>query len=340
VTINELKNHAITFAAPYTVEIREEENVDTLEPNELLIESLYSLVSPGTELAILSGKESWARLPVVPGYCNVGTVVAVGKAVSKFSQGDVVLNYGAHRKYNRMADSGFVLKVPDGIDLKLVPLTRLATVAFTAIRVSDIELGDDVAVVGLGLVGNFAAQLARLQGGRVIGIDLSEKRTDVARACGVELTVNPSQEDATARIQELTGGAGVHSLIDATGNPKVIVANLPLIGQMGELILLGSPRGEYQSDVTDVLNYVHLFGRGSIRFKGAHEWQYPTLHDPFVKHSFERNSRIIWRLYQEGKLEFDRLITHVVKPQDAASIYEGLRTRKDEHLGCVFDWTE
>lgn len=335
-----MQNPTITFVAPYTVEMREGEPVDTLEPNELLIESLYSLVSPGTELACLSGKEPWFKLPRAPGYANVGTVVAVGKAVGKFSEGDVVLNYGRHRKYNRMSEEALVLQVPDGIDLKLVPLTRMATVAFTAIRVSDIELGDDVAVVGLGLVGNLAAQLARLQGGQVIGIDLVERRIDVAHACGLELAINASQEDVTARIVELTNGAGVHSLIDATGNSKAILDSLPWIGRRGELILLGSPRGEYQADLTDVLNYVHLHPRGTITFKGAHEWRYPRLHDPFVKHSLERNSRVVWRLYQEGKVELDKLITHVAKPQDAASIYEGLRARKNEYLGCVFDWKD
>lgn len=335
-----MKNTVIKFVAPYTVELDEEEiSPDALEPGELLIESLYTLVSPGTELAMLAGTEAWAPLPVVPGYCNVGRVFAVGGGVERFSEGDVLLNYAAHQRFNRVPDEAFMLKVSDEIDLKLVPITRMATVAFTAIRVSDIELGDDVAVVGLGLVGNIAAQLAQLQGGRVIGVDLSEKRIEVARACGVELTVNASQEDATARIKKLTGGAGVRTLIDATGNTRAIMASLPWIGSMGELILLGSPRGEYQSDVTDVLNYVHIHPR-TIRFKGAHEWQYPTFHDPFVKHSFERNSHIVWRLSQEGKLDLEGLITHVVKPEDAGSIYEGLRARKDEYLGCIFDWTE
>jgi len=336
-----VKNPTITFAAPFTVELRQVEiSTDDLKPNEVLLETLYSLVSPGTELAILTGKESWARLPVVPGYCNVGRVVATGQAVTKFVEGDIVLNYGAHRKYNRLPDKAFMLKVPNDISLKLAPITRMATVAFTSVRVSDIELGDDVAVAGLGLVGNIAAQLARLQGGRVIGLDISEGRLQLAQTCGVELTVNPAQEDVKARVKEITGGAGVHTLIDATGSPQAIISNLPLIGWLGELILLGSPRGAYQTDVTDVLNYVHICDRGSIRFKGAHEWQYPTLHDRFVKHSFERNSRIIWRLYREGKLHLDELITHVVTPIEASSIYGGLRNQKDKYLGCVFDWTK
>jgi 2-desacetyl-2-hydroxyethyl bacteriochlorophyllide A dehydrogenase len=335
-----MNNRSITFTGAYTVELREDQvSADALLPDQVLIESLYTAVSPGTELACLSGWESWFRFPGIPGYCNVGRIVAAGPAVTKFAEGDVVLNYGAHRKYNVMSAGAFMLKVPDGLDLKVAPLTRLATVAFTSVRVSNIELGDDVAVVGLGPVGNLAAQLAGLQGGRVIGLDPVQMRIEVARSCGLEQTIDPSQEDATARIKAFTNGAGVHTLIDATGNPKVVVNSLPWIGQAGELILLGSPRGELQTDVTDVLNYVHLWGRGCITFKGAHEWRYPVLHDPFVKHSLERNSRIVWQLMQGFKLRLDPLVTHVVKPEDAVAVYDGLRQAKERYLGVIFDWS-
>ena len=155
----------------------------------------------------------------------------------------------------------------------------------------------------------------------------------------VPLVIVPSQEDAAARIKEITGGAGVHTLIDATGNAKVVLDSLPWIGRLGELVLLGSPRGEVQADVTDVLNYVHLWPRGCITYKGAHEWRYPVRHDPFVKHSLERNSRIVWQLLQAGKLQLEKLITHIVQPQDAAAVYEGLWSRKEDYLGVIFDWS-
>lgn len=334
-----MKNRTLVFTAPNVVELQDKDvATDDLKPNEVLLRSMYSLVSPGTELAILAGTESWAKLPLVPGYCNVGEVIATGEAVKRVSKGEVVLNYGAHRQYNRMPDSAFMVKVPVGIDLKLAPITRMATVAFTGVRVSDIELGDGVGVQGLGLVGNIAAQLARLQGGRVIGLDISPHRLELAKDCGIEWTVNPALEDAGARIKELTDGVGVHTLIDAIGNTKAIVGSLRYIGWLGEIILLGSPRGEHQADVTDVLNYVHICDRGSIRFKGAHEWQYPLYQQKFNKHSFERNSQIVWKLYAEGKLHLNELITHTVKPTEAARIYDGLRNKKDEYLGCVFDW--
>lgn len=334
-----MKNSIITFTAPNTVEIVEEEVQEGLGSHELLIESLYTLISAGTELACLSGEEFWFPLPGVPGYCNVGKVITVGEAVEKFKEGDVVLNYGRHQKYHRTSDSQFLLKPPDWMDLKLVPLTRLATVAFTALRVSNIELGDDVAVIGLGLMGNLAAQLARLQGGRVVGIGHRETRIELARKCGIELTIDSQKEDVGARIKEFTGGVGVGSLIDTSGDPKTISESLGWICQMGELILLAESRGAYQAKLGDMFNRVFMYGWGSITLKGAHEWQYPTLHNPFVKHSFERNSRIVWRLYREGQLKLDDLISHVVRPGDVPAAYEALRTKRPEYSGVLIDWT-
>ncbi|MBV7334133.1 zinc-binding alcohol dehydrogenase [Chloroflexi bacterium TSY] len=335
-----LKNQIITFSAPNSVEILLEDlHPESLGPHELLIESLYSLISAGTELACLSGEEFWFPLPGVPGYCNIGRVIAVGEGVSKFSVGDVLLNYGKHQKYNRLSDDQFLLQPPDWMDLKLVPLTRLATVAFTALRVSDIELGDDVAVVGLGLVGNLAAQLAQLQGARVIGIGHRERRIDLARQCGIEYSINARREDVGSYIHEATGGAGLLSLIDTSGNPQAIGDSLAWLCPRGELILLAESRGDDQANPADVYNRVFMANSGPATIKGAHEWQYPTLHDPLVKHSFERNSRIVWRLYQAGQLKLDGLISHVVQPQAAPAAYEALRTKQPDYQGVLFDWT-
>ena len=335
-----MENPAITFTGANKIEVIEEElHLGALQPREVLIQSLYTVISPGTELACLSGGEWWFPFPGVPGYCSVGTLLAAGDAVKGLAAGDTVFSYGRHQRINRLSLDRPVLKVPAGIDLKLVPLTHIATIAFTAIRVSDIELGDDVAVIGLGLVGNIAAQLASLQGGRVIGIDLSDGRIALARACGLELAINPSREDTSARVKQLTDGAGVHTLIDATGHAGVIRDSLPWIGRLGELVLLGTPRGEVPGDLTDLLNYSHMWPRGSITFKGAHEWRYPVYRDPFVKHSLERNSRLIWRLQQEGRLALGKLITHVIKPEEAPAAYDALRTQKDNILGVVIDWT-
>ena len=201
-----------------------------------------------------------------------------------------------------------------------------------------IELGDYVAVTGLGLVGNFAAQLAQLQGGRAIGLDLSEKRVRLAYDCGIANALEIEPATLEADVAAITGG-GVTTLIEATGNPRALPPVLPIVGRYGEVILLGTPRGAYEANLTDVLSHVHLDGRGNVTFKGAHEWRYPVPRDPFVKHSILRNAELALEYIRSGDLQVAPLHTHTLKPEWAAESYNGLRDKKDEYIGVVFDWT-
>ncbi|MFJ2044930.1 zinc-binding alcohol dehydrogenase [Paenibacillus marchantiae] len=335
-----MKNRKIMFARPLQVETVEEDFIlPALGEKEVLVKLIYSLISPGTELAMLSGKEEWAKLPVCPGYASVSEVIEVGEGVHHVQPGDAVFHYGQHAEYQVVSIDHVFIKVPEHLDLKWVPFTRMATVAFTSVRVSNIELGDVVGVTGLGLVGNLAAQLARLQGATVIGVDLSPERIRTAQTCGVDYTLHGGEDKVKEKIHAITSGAGVSTHIEATGVPSVGVQSLEWIGKLGEIIFLGSPRGEYNTDVTDILNYCHLYGRGCITFKGAHEWRFPVEPNEFVKHSLVRNSNIVFELMLKNKLHIEPLISHVMKPDQAQEAYEGLRLNKDQYNGVLFDWS-
>lgn len=335
-----MNNTKVMFLSPWQVETVEEKFSPQIGDQEVLVKKLYTLISPGTELAMLSGNESWFPMPGIPGYAAVSEIVEVGEGVSEFNSGDIVFHYGNHSKYEVVSIRGTFLKVPKGLDLKWVPFTRMATVATTAIRVSNIEFGDYVSITGLGLIGNMAAQLAHLQGATVIGIDLSGERLRIAEQCGVIHVMSGGKDSVKEQIAEITHGKGVSTHIEATGVPQVAVQSLEWIAKLGEIIFLGSPRGEYNTDVTEILNYCHLYGRGCITFKGAHEWRYPTEPNEFVKHSLVRNSSIVFELMKQNRLQVEPLISHVLKPEEAKKAYEGLRLNKDQYSGVLFDWSE
>lgn len=335
-----MKNEQIVFVAPWQAELRTAELSDeAVGEGCALVRKLYTLISPGTELACLSGGEAWFAMPGVPGYAAVSEVVEIGANEAGIAPGDLVFHYGKHSRYEKVSTSGVFLRIPPEMDPRHAPFTRMATVAMTSLRVSSIQLGDAVAVTGLGLIGNMAAQLATLQGAKVIGVDLADNRLLLAEECGVALALHGGGDELAASIKAATGGEGVATVIEATGVPKVAVDALPWIAPFGELIFLGSPRGEYQADVTDIFNYSHLVGRGCITFKGAHEWRFPVEPDKFVKHSLVRNSRIVFDLISGGKLKIEPLISHMLKPENAPLAYEGLRLRKDEFNGVLFDWS-
>jgi threonine dehydrogenase-like Zn-dependent dehydrogenase len=330
----------IVFTAPQVVELQQVDfQCSALGASDVAIRTHYSLISPGTELACLRGTESWAPLPFAPGYAAVGEVLAVGREVSDWAPGDVVFTYSRHASPTLART--LVARVPAGLDLRRVCFARLAAVAMTALRVSDAELGDRVAVIGLGLVGNLAAQLFRLAGCEVIGIDLSEKRCQVAASCGVRQVIAAPLTAAIEQVRDLTAGDMCQTVVEATGLPAVACRAPELAGKLGEVVFLGSPRGDYAANVTDLLNRVHLWGNGCVTLKGAHEWRYPVRRDPAgqSKHSIERNVEIVLGLIAEGRLIVDPLLTHVLPPHECSHAYAGLRERPDEFLGVLFDWT-
>ena len=340
-----MENLSVLFTEANRVETqRIDDDIGRLRAREVLIKTHYSVISAATELACLSGTQAWFPFPATPGYAAVGEVLEVGAEISSVSPGDIVHYWGGHKQYSVVDTTratSICLKAPQGLPLELTPFTRMAIIAMTSLRVSNIELGDWVGVLGLGVVGNLAGQLAGLQGGRVIGLDVNDGRLERARASGIPQALVADPATMAETVREITNGEGVSTLIEATGVPAALPPALPLVGLYGEVILLGTPRGVYETDITSsLLDYVHLHGKGNISFKGAHEWRYPVARDPFVKHSMERNSEIAMRLIGSGALNLAPLHTHTLSPADAPRAYDGLKHAKDEFVGVVFDWTD
>lgn len=331
----------VVITAPEVVELQTAELDETaLKPNELLIKKYYSLISAGTETACRSGKELWFKLPGVPGYSGVGEVVAAGKQAKRFQIGDIVYYKGKHCEYEVVSEDDLVIKIPDGTPLEYVPFVRMAAISSSAIRASNIEFGDDVAVIGQGLIGLTAMMEAKMQGARVIAVDPSEKRLAIAKQCGADETLNPNTVNVKEVIEQLTEKRMVTTLIDATGSSKVVCENIGNIAWGGELILLGSPRKPYEANVTELLQHIHQF-RFNVEVKGAHEMRYPLMGgNKFVKHSTERTSRILIEKLRDGSFPVKPLLTQKVRPEDAAEVYARIAAGDEEYLGVIFDWTK
>jgi len=309
-----------------------------LKSTELLVETEYSVISAGTELSIFRGNEPWAALPFIPGYGAVGRVLETGSDVTQFVPGNRVFTYGSHASVN-LIDGGLVLEAPDTLDGVIVPLlARMGQVAFTSVRVANAELGDIVTVQGLGLVGNLAAQLFKLAGCTVVGIDVSPKRLAVARACGVDFVIDSGATDPAVAIKEITGGAMSAVVVEATGIPKLVATAACMAAKGGEVVLLGTPRGSYDGSATDLLMKVHL-ASSAVALKGAHEWLLPLKPTPGVKHSIERNVQQLMEWATTGKLHGRELVSHVVSPEIVPDVYRELNSRNEDYFGVVIDWT-
>jgi hypothetical protein len=317
------------------------ESIDN--PYEVIIKNKYSHISAGTEMACISDKEDWFTIPDTPGYTSIGEVLEMGDEVEDLEKGDLVYTMGPHAEYFKIDTRdrwhGICVRLPDNVNQEYASFTHMAGIAMTALRRSNIELGDDVLVAGLGVIGNLAAQFAQLQGANVIAVDLVDERIKVAEECGINNAINPQKVDVDEEIDKLTNENGVSTFIDATGVSKVIEQYANNVSSYGEIILLGSPRAEYQTNLTDFLQKIHLLPT-SATAKGALEFTYPTHENEFVKHSITRNSKIILKLINDEKIAIEPFYTHKMNPSEAQQAYEGLRDNPSEYMGVVFDWTE
>jgi threonine dehydrogenase-like Zn-dependent dehydrogenase len=229
-------------------------------------------------------------------------------------------------------------KASSGTDLKEASLVHIALISITALRASHAELGDYAAVVGQGLVGNFAAQLLLRQGARVIAIDRLAGRLETAKQCGVEMVVDASQTDPVQAVKDLTGGAGAEVVVEATGSAAGALTAMDLAARNGEVILLGTPRGSYEADVIPLLRAVHR-ASPNVTMKGAHGYSIPQTPDPYVKHSLSRNATILMDMFGRKELVMQPLVSRVVKPEEAPDAYRQLREQPEKLMGVIFDWT-
>lgn len=338
-----MKGRRIIFSGPNKLAFEDfEVNEKGLGGDDILVKTHYTLVSSGTDLARFTNMENDMKYPMEAGYCGMGEVLAVGSNVNDFKKGDLLFSYThiSHKSLAVLNKNELNLAVPKGMDEREALFTKIASIGITALRISDLEFGDTVAVIGLGIVGNMAAQLLNLAGMKVIGVDISDKRLATAEKCGIKYLINSSKtKNLKDEIVKLSGGDGVDAAVEATGNPRLFETCCQITRREGEVILLGTPRGEYNTNVTKLLNYVHLDWPGSITVKGALEWRYPLKKAIFIRHSIERNCLLIMDLIKSGRLNVKELMSHVIKPEQLEEAYNGLLNKKEEYTSVVIDWT-
>ena len=214
---------------------------------ELRVKLAYTALSAGTERALLTGNEEGGDgfrfgFPSSSGYSGSGIITDVGAGVTDFKPGDRVMVHGAgHQEFATLPEKEFV-RVPDNVPLDQAALTIIAGFSLAAIRKARISLGDSAMVVGLGLLGLFAVQYARLSGAYpVIAVDFSKERREMAKALGADIALDPSEPGHSERVKELTKG-GANAVIEVTGNPLALKQSLVCRAKFGRMLLLGGTR--------------------------------------------------------------------------------------------------
>jgi threonine dehydrogenase-like Zn-dependent dehydrogenase len=227
------------------------------------------------------------------------------------------------------ARTALCVPVPDGLPDEHAAFARFAVVSMTTMLTTTARGGDEVAVVGLGLVGNLAAQVLRVAGMRVHAIDLSETRRELARRCGIPRVEGPGVPDDLRRRHRL--------VVEASGAAPALVTAVRLAADGGEVVMVGAPWGGETNSVPTG----SLMGEIFLRFltvRSGSEWRIPVLPAPLAEGSIQHNTITALDWLASRRLRVGPLITHRLPAEQAAQAYDGLRERPDEFLGVVLTW--
>jgi 2-desacetyl-2-hydroxyethyl bacteriochlorophyllide A dehydrogenase len=332
---------------PFKVEVREVTITDPAA-NQILIGAAYSAVSAGTELAVYTGTHQWLKDPNLPdwkfpfrsGYSAAGTVLAVGKDFpGGFKAGDRVSFPGNHASAELLTvghERCRVWKLPDNLGFDKAAVACIARYGLGAAVRPGITLGKSAAVLGLGIIGQFALRCLMAAGASpVVGIDAVKMRRDAALAAGADFVIDPTAGDAKQQLSDFLGTKGAELIADATGVPAAIPTAMSLACDAGQVVVVGSPRGKV-SDVNfyDDLHrrYIEVTGaHGNMLFEPAHT-RIPGAWD------IHKAQHFLLRSLANGRLSLAGLVTHTIEPAGLGGAYEGLLKQKDDYLGVLVKW--
>ncbi|MAE63147.1 MAG: hypothetical protein CMJ18_02640 [Phycisphaeraceae bacterium] len=314
---------------------------------EVLVEVAASIVSPGTELGGVAGRRAAPRDdgPAPFGYSNAGVILALGDGVTTRDVGQRVacMGKGALHATHAVVPVNLTAPIPDGVSDADASAVHLLATALHAARRLEPEIGHYVAVAGLGIVGNFSAQCARLGGCHVVGMDGLPLRREIAGRCGLDLCVDPQDGGCAEQIGDLTRGHGLDGAVIAFAGEATetlerlmsMMKHAPDGHAMGRVAIVGGATIDHAFAAAlgnlDLLSVART-GPGYHDAAWEQGGDYPPVIVPWTT---GRNMEQCLDFIANKRLLVEPLITHRVSLSDAPDACDLLISSPNEALGVV-----
>jgi predicted dehydrogenase/threonine dehydrogenase-like Zn-dependent dehydrogenase len=283
--------------------------------------------------------------PMPLGYSSAGTIVALGKNMRGFKVGQRVacagLNYAVHAEYN-LVPRNLLTPIPRKVDFESAAFTTLASIAMQGFRLAEPQIGESVAVIGMGLLGLLTAQIAAAAGCRVLGIDVDANKVRLASSLGLEAVARQGAESAAQTFTTNRGFDAVIVCAATTSNDPVELAGA-IARDRGRVVATGAvglhiPRKVYYEKE---LSFINSRSYGPGRYDPSYEENGVDYPIGYVRWTEGRNMESALQLMADGKLNVQPLISHRIPIEQAAEAYEVITGKKKESfLGVVLTYSE
>jgi len=282
--------------------------------------------------------------PIPLGYSSAGRIIEVGSNVDGLNIGDRVAcggaGYANHSEINYVPKN-LMVKIPDGVDDIDASFVTVGAIALQGVRQTEPKIGERVAVMGLGLLGQLTVQLLKANGCKVIGSDVDPDKMELALKLGADETCHASE--LIKKANEFSNGYGVDAVIIAasTMSNQPVIDAAEISRMRGRVIFLGMvgmdiPRNEYYKKELD-LRLSMAYGPG--RYDPEYEEKGNDYPFDLVRFTEQRNFETFLGLIDEGKITPKEILTHQFDFDDAMSAYDLLEGKvKEKYLGIVLNY--
>ena len=285
--------------------------------------------------------------PITLGYSSAGVVREVHSSVDRFVTGDRVacagFGYATHAE-EIFVPFNLAVKIPENVTFEEASFVTLGAIAMQGVRIADVRLGETVAVIGLGLLGQITCMLLAASGCRVLGLDIDNRKVELALNSGAEAAFCVDGAEVAAFLNA-TGGKGADAVIITAASDSA--GPIEIAGQIcrdkGKVIAVGAvrldvPRKSYYDKELE-LRLSRSYGPGRYDYyyeEAGHDYPYS-----YVRWSENRNMESFLQLISAGKINIKSLITHRFDISDAEKAYEIISGKTSEkYLGVVLNYQE
>jgi len=329
----------------------EDQPLDTsnLAPDEIWIKTEISAFKIGTDRGNYEGAEDVPGAPTYPrwvGDSNLGIVQGVGSDVSRVKVGDRVVTRQPHQSEYITNDRASMVKVPAGVDAEDAVYAHLYALSAHCFRKALFVPGENVAIVGVGLLGLGAVAVGALFGARIIALANSPIRLEMAETMGAHAGFLSNDPDLESKLDEFTDGNGV-DLVILTANPwPAYRTAMEIVRKNGRVSIVGLlGRGEAPLDFNPLsMDLFYIKGVSLYAVSGAGGYLFPPNgpHPMYTENRFaaDRSAAHILSLMEDGKLHPSKLITHRFHYSDMVNAYEMAYHHEKSMLGVIFDWKD
>lgn len=326
------------------------ENVDLPETgeNQVRVKPVYSYVSAGTELTMMQmGPANDVREVGhdALGYSLSGTVMEAGSNVTHVRAGDSVacVGAGAYHADEVLVSKNLVVPVPEGCSMRAASMAAMGCFSLEGVRKAELEFGENVLIIGGGLMGQFVSQYAKNSAGQVLLMERNKERLNMLADGVIGLYAD---ENVWEKINELTAPTGVEKVLFCLGGDrtaifdevKKVMCKSPDGIQQGTIVFCGgatitvslaAPSGNLR-----ILSSAKAGpGYRDEAFEAGAD--YPL---GYVKWTVNRNIHTTLRAVADQKLQLDSLITHEYKFDDAMAAYEKLADPNTDAMAVLLKY--